>query len=111
MKALGWILIFAGIVGDLYFAFGFSTSIPTERGNIVNLDLQQDRLFGFLDAQVNFLAGLLILLFVNLSLKVQIVAAPAAPVNLADELAKRKTVDEARLREIVSQQKNAAPEK
>lgn len=61
MKALGWILIVVGIGGTLYFTFGFSTTLP--ESNVVNLDLQQDRLFGFLDSQVNFLAGLLILLF------------------------------------------------
>jgi len=67
LKPLGWILIFAGIGGTLYFVFGFSTTLPGS--DVVNLDLQQNRLFGFLDAQVNFLAGLLILLFGNLSSK------------------------------------------
>ena len=107
MKILGWLLLWLGVVGDLYFAFGFTTSVPTEHGNVVNLDLQQDRLFGFLASLVSFLAGLLILLFVNLSLKVQVVAAPAPTVDLSDELAKRAPVDEMRLRAIVQNARSA----
>ena len=67
LAALGWLLILGGIVGTLYFAFGFSTAAPGS--DIVNIGLQQDRLLGFIEAQVNFLAGLLILLFSNLKRK------------------------------------------
>ena len=57
---LGWFLIWAGIIGTLYFTFGFSTSLPGS--DVVNLDRQQNRLFGFLESQVTFLAGLLMVL-------------------------------------------------
>ena len=55
-----------------------------------------------------FLAGLLILLFENLSLKVQVVSAPAPPVDLSAELAKRAPVDEVRLRKIIETSKSGS---
>ena len=57
---LGWFFIWAGIIGVLYFTFAFSTSLPGS--DVVNLDRQQNRLFGFLESQVTFLAGLLMVL-------------------------------------------------
>ena len=48
MKILGWLLILTGVAGDLYFTFGFTTSVTADHGPVINLDLQQDRLFGFL---------------------------------------------------------------
>lgn len=107
MKTLGWFLIWAGIAGTLYFSFGFSTTLPGS--GVVNLDLQQDRLFGFLDSQVNFLVGVLIVLFAGLALKVQVVPAPAPATDLSDELAKRAPVDETRLRTILKTSKPASP--
>jgi hypothetical protein len=59
-KLLGWILLWAGIAGTLYFAFVFTTVLPGS--DVVNLDRQQDRLLGFIESQVNFLAGLLVVL-------------------------------------------------
>lgn len=107
MKTLGTFLIVAGVAGSLYFAFVFSAA----PGGVLNLDLQQDRLFGFLDAQVNFLAGILILLFVNLSLKIQVLPTPAPPLDFSGELAKRAPVDPARLRTILQSSKSGAPAK
>ena len=62
LTVLGVLLLVAGIGSALYFAFGFDPSVSSVEGSVVNLQLEQDRLLGFLASLVGALAGLLIIL-------------------------------------------------
>ena len=62
----GWIFIFVGIAAALYFSFGYSTSVNTGSGPVVNLDLQQNQMLGFLASLAVFFTGLLMVLFSKL---------------------------------------------
>ena len=92
-----------GVAGALYFAFGFSQSVSSGFGEVVNFYLQQNRLFGFLASLVAFLGGLLIVILFNLPVKIYVFNPEK--VGNSDELEKRRPVDEIRLRQIIANAK------
>jgi hypothetical protein len=66
ISALGVLLMLAGIIGAVYFAFGFQTVVDSVNGQVVNFNLQQQQLLGFLASLAAAMSGLIIVLFVNL---------------------------------------------
>jgi hypothetical protein len=62
INIVGWLIMLAGIASALYFTFGFSQSVSAGDNEVINIGLQQNRLFGFLASLIAFLSGLLVIL-------------------------------------------------